>query len=39
MDIQVLFESLFCFRKLLNMAMIRNFGVMFAQAVYHSVQM
>jgi hypothetical protein len=34
---QVLFESLFCFAKLLNIAMMRHFEVMLGQTLNHSV--
>jgi hypothetical protein len=30
--LQVLFESLFCFMKLLNMAMVRNFEILLTNA-------
>jgi hypothetical protein len=38
MDIQVLFESLFCSIKLLNMVMVWNFDGMLGQTLNHPVQ-
>jgi hypothetical protein len=35
--IQVLFESLFCFIKLLHIVMVQNFEVMLGQTLNHSV--
>jgi hypothetical protein len=36
--LNVLFESLFCFMKLLNMAMVRNFEVMTRHELNHCVE-
>jgi hypothetical protein len=37
MDIRSIFESLFCLVKLLSMAKVRNFDVMLARTLNHSV--